>query len=68
MEKMIEVTVHLKEQSQPIVHQNVINTYEKGSFYCIYCEGEKVYKYPLIGIWRIKEGYGYHGRDQAGRE
>lgn len=61
-EKLLTVTVHLKEQSQPIVHEEVINTYEKGFFYCVYCKGEKVYKYPLVNIWRVKEDYGYHGR------
>lgn len=58
----MQAIVHLKEQSQPIVHDNVINTYVKGPFYCVYCEGEKVYKYLIVDIWRIKEDYGYHGR------
>jgi len=61
---MVEVSVHLKDQSQPIVYQNVLNTYEKWSFYCVYCEGEKVYKHPIVDIWRVKEGYGTHGRDK----
>lgn len=60
---MIEVSVHLKDQSQPIIYTDVINTYEKGSFYCVYCDGEKVYKHPISDIWRVKEGYGYHGRE-----
>lgn len=58
---MIEVQVHLKDQSQPLVYRNVINTYEKGAFYCVYCKGEKVYKHPIRDIWRVKEGYGKHG-------
>jgi hypothetical protein len=61
---MINVSIHLKDQSQPIIYENVINTYEKGSFFCVYCEGEKVYKYPICEIWRIKEDYGYHGKDK----
>jgi hypothetical protein len=61
---MINVTVHLKDQSQPLVYENVKNTYEKGSFYCVYVEGETVYKHPIRDIWRVKEGYGYHGRDE----
>ena len=61
---MIEVTVHLKDQSQPIVYQDVVNTYEKGSFYCVYLKSEKVYKHPITDIWRIVEGYGAHGRGQ----
>ena len=60
-DKLLTVAVHLKKQSQPIIHDGVINTYEKGSFFCVYCEGEKVYKYPLADIWRVKEDYGYHG-------
>ena len=59
---MIEVSVHLKDQSQPLVYQNVVNAYEKGSFYCVYMGGETVYKHPITDIWRIKEGYGAHGR------
>ena len=55
------VTVHLKDQSQPLVYENVINAYEKGSFYCVYVEGEKVYKHPIADIWRVKEDYGHHG-------
>ena len=54
---MIEVTVHLKDQSQPLVYKGVINTYEKGSFYCVYVKGEKA----IRDIWRVKEGYGRHG-------
>lgn len=63
----MENYVHVQkiDQSQPIIYENVINTYEKGSFYCIYVKGEIVYKEPLALIWRIKESYGYHGREQA---
>jgi len=61
-DKLLTVAVHLKDQSQPIIHENVINTYEKGSFFCVYCGAENVYKYPLVNIWRVKEDYGYHGR------
>jgi hypothetical protein len=59
---MISVTVHLKDQSQPIVHERVINTYQKGDMFTLYCEGEKSYKYPICNIWRVIEDYGYHGR------
>jgi hypothetical protein len=60
--KVITVSVHLKDQSQPVTYENVINTYEKGSFYCVYTESEVVYKHPIRDIWRVKEGYGEHGR------
>ena len=59
---MLNVTVHLKDQSQPIEHKNVINTYQKGDMYTLYCEDEKSYKYPIANIWRVIEDYGYHGR------
>ena len=61
-DKRLTVAVHLKEQSQPLVYENVINAYEKGSFFCVYVEGEKVYKHPIADIWRVKEDYGTHGR------
>jgi hypothetical protein len=61
--EVIKVTMQLKETSQNIDHENVVNTYTKGPLYCVYIEGETVYKYPIESIWRIKEEYGYHGRD-----
>lgn len=57
MERTIEVW--LKDTSQPIVH-TAINTYQKGSLYCVYATNEKVYKYPFSNIWRIVEDYGKH--------
>jgi hypothetical protein len=57
----IKVIIHLKAQSQPIVHEDVINTYQKGDIFCIYVKGEVVYKYPIADIFRIKEDYGSHG-------
>jgi len=74
----IRLTVHLKTQSQPIAHNNVLNTYQKGDFYCVYVAGaiirasdgsvplatgdEKTYKYPIGDIFRVIEEYGFHGR------
>lgn len=52
----MRVEVWLKETSQPIAHEHVINAYEKGDFYCVYA-GEMVYKYPIIHIFRIIESY-----------
>jgi len=63
MPHKITVSVQLTESSQPIVHENVINTYQKGTLWCVYTEDETVYKYPIANIWRIVEGYGYHGRE-----
>ena len=59
---MISVTVHLKEQSQPITYKDVVNTYEKGPWYCIYRSDERVFKYPISNIWRVIEDYGEHGK------
>jgi len=60
---VITVIVQLKESSQAITYTNVINTYQKGSFYVLYTADEKSFKHPIETIWRIKEEYGYHGRD-----
>ena len=57
--KMKDVQVWLYETSEPIVHK-AKNTYTKGRLYCVYCEDETVFKYPLQHIFRIVEGYGTH--------
>ena len=59
---MIGVTVHLKTQSQPIEHKNVLNTYQKGSLFVVYTDDEKSYKYPMGDLFRVIEDYGFHGR------
>jgi len=53
----MKIEIQLKETSKIITHYNVINAYTKGSFYCVYEEGEIVYKYPLNNIWRVREDY-----------
>ena len=63
MTETILVSVHLKETSQPIIHDNVINTYQKGSFFILYTDDEKSFKYPVANIWRVIEDYGFHGRE-----
>lgn len=52
----MKIELQLKESSQPIVLENVINSYQKGDMYCFYV-GDIVYKFPLANIWRIKETY-----------
>ena len=59
---MINVIVHLKTQSQPIEHNEVVNTYQKGDLYIVYTSNEKSYKYPIADIFRVIEDYGHHGR------
>ena len=63
MTNTITVSVQLKESSQPIIHDGVINTYQKGDIFVVYTDAEKSYKYPIANIWRLVEDYGYHGRE-----
>ena len=60
---MIAVSVQLKESSQPILYESVLNTYQKGDLFVIYTKDEKSYKHPISTIWRVVENYGYHGRE-----
>jgi len=53
----MKVLVFLRETSQPVEYDNVINTYQKGDFFCIYFDKNKVHKYPVISIWRVEEDY-----------
>jgi len=58
---MKKVEVWLDETSEPVVYQEVINTYTKGKLYCVYCTDGNVYKYPIEHMFRTVEGYGTHG-------
>jgi hypothetical protein len=51
------VKLRLKTSSQPMIFEDAINTYQKGSLYCIKV-GDVVYKYPIQDIFDIKEEYG----------
>lgn len=53
----MNVNVHLKEQSQPIEYTDVINSYVKGGFYCVYKDDGTVDKYPVADIFRVRESY-----------
>jgi hypothetical protein len=57
----VKVIIHLKTQSQPIIYERVVNTYQKGDLFCLYLESEKTIKFPIQNIFRIEEDYGYHG-------
>ena len=61
---MISVSVQLNGSSQPLIYHNVINTYQKGDMFVIYQFDEISYKHPMSTIWRVKEEYGYHGRNK----
>ena len=52
------IKIWLKETSQPLIYNNVVNTYEKGSFYCIY-DGIKVCKIPIQNIFKLEEDYNF---------
>jgi hypothetical protein len=54
----MKVQIWLKETSQPIEY-DAFNTYEKGSFYCVYeRKTGLVWKYPVSMIFRVAEDYG----------
>jgi len=55
------VEIWLDETSEPIIHEKVKSTYTKGPLYCIYCEDERVFKYPVERLFRTIEEYGTHG-------
>ena len=57
---MKKVEVWLDETSEPIVH-DAKSTYTKGPLYCVYCEEDTVFKYPIMHIFRVCEEYGTHG-------
>lgn len=61
----MQVKVHLYSQSEPVVRDNVRNTYQKGDLYCIMMnDGKTVYKFPLQHIFRITEIYDTEGYGQ----
>lgn len=55
---MIRVSIDLKETSQAIVRDDVVNAYSKGPFYVLYRATGQTEKYPLANIWRVVEDYG----------
>lgn len=51
------VVIRLERASQPITIEHVKNTYEKGSFFCVYTIDQKVRKIPVDHIFDIREDY-----------
>lgn len=50
------VFVHLYSQSNPCTFNDVRNTYTKDGLFCVLCDDSAtVYKFPVGGIFRIKE-------------
>jgi len=58
-----KVEVWLYQSSEPIVH-SAKSAYQKGDFYCVYCEDGSAVKYPLAHIFRVVEAYGTHGGEK----
>ena len=53
---MKNVKVHLYSQSEPVEILDVRNTYTKDGLFCVYLrKQEKVYKFPVLHIFRITE-------------
>ena len=53
----MKVQIYLKETSQRIEFNRAKNAYTKGSFYCVYTQDDKVYKYPIANIFNVTESY-----------
>ncbi len=53
----MNVKIRLEKASQPIFISEVLNTYQKGSFYCVYTLDKKVRKFPIDHIFDIEEDY-----------
>lgn len=58
--RLLELKLRIKETSQFIEYKNVINTYTKGGFFCIYLKGETVVKWPMGNIHMLEQTYGPH--------
>ena len=56
----MKCTIWLKESSEPIEYNNIVNTYTKGDLFCVYVANEKVHKFPINTIFRIVEDFGTH--------
>jgi len=48
--------VWLKRTSQPLEYKDLVNAYEKGSFYCMY-DGKRITKHPINDIWKVDESW-----------
>lgn len=61
--KVKTVKIWLQLSSEPIVHEDCVNSYTKGDLFCVYTKNERVYKYPIANIFSILEDYGTHMRE-----
>ena len=49
------VDVHLLHQSSAARYENVRNTYQKGSLFCVMLDDGTVHKFPINHIFRVTE-------------
>ncbi len=58
MRPTMTVLIHNKDQSQPMIFDNVDNTYVKGGFFCLVDrKNNEVMKLPMSEIFRVIEPY-----------
>jgi hypothetical protein len=51
----MKIEVHLLHQSQPVVIENVRNTYTKGPLFCVMRTDGTVDKFPVVHLFRVRE-------------
>ena len=54
---IMKVKIRFRDASQAKEFSDVLNTYQKGDFYCIYRSNDTVKKYPIDTIFDIDEDY-----------
>lgn len=50
---MITVEIWLKGTAFPKIYENILDTFEDGSFFCVRAEEDLIYKYPVSNIFRV---------------
>ena len=51
----MEVSIRFLLTSTAVIHEDVMNTYQKGSLFCLNFGSGKVLKYPIENIFDIVE-------------
>ncbi len=58
MRPTMTIRVHNVDQSQPMIYDEVDNTYVKAGFFCIVRrKRNEVLKFPIANIFRVQEPY-----------
>ena len=64
----MKVTLRLHQASEPMVFENIKNCYTKGGLFCMRLAGGDTLKFPLMGVFSIKEHGGYTSQlEESGR-